>query len=108
MVRCVCDLVFEFDFDNLHLSLTSCLFVRWHSTNGRYRGKYVPWCDDDGNQYVGDSDDETHMIKRGAIAVKGVKFTQKQVHPSGGYYLLNADTKRRLETHEKSDWKNYN
>ena len=37
------------------------------------------------------------MVKRGAIAITGVKFTQKEPHATRGHFKLSADTKRRLE-----------
>ena len=47
------------------------------------------------------------MIVRGAIAITGVAFTQKEPHPTGKYYKLNAATKRRLESCEHAEYEEY-
>ena len=40
-----------------------------------------------------------------AIAITGVKFTQKE--PQGGYFKLNAATKRNLESCEHAEYDEY-
>ena len=61
-------------------------FVRWESHNGKYSGQWKPWVDERGRQYVGSDDNTGSLLKRGAIVLKGVQFTQKEVHRGGGYY----------------------
>ena len=99
----------SFSLRGAHLSvlLSWCAFDRWHSHNGKYSGKYEKWCDESGEQYVGIEDDASSCIKRGAIAIVHVKFTQKEPHRTGGYYKVNADTKRRLEQHSQSKYSEY-
>ena len=79
----------------------ACLSCRWESHNGKYSGKWQPWCDDAGVQYEGDSEDEETCIERGAIALTGVKFTQAQPHPTGGdeFRPASPDAPERGLTH---------
>ena len=58
-------------------------------------------------QYVGRDDDPPSMVERGAIAITGVKFTQKEVHATGGYFKLNAATKNKLESCEHAEYGDY-
>ena len=58
-------------------------------------------------QYVGRDDDPSSMVERGAIAIMGVKFTQKEVHAHGGYFRLNAATKNKLGSCEDAEYGNY-
>ena len=46
-------------------------------------------------------------MQRGAIAITGVKFTQKELHEPGGYFKLNAATKRNLESCEHAEYDEY-
>mgnify|MGYP007018290436 CR=1 FL=1 len=82
-------------------------FVRWESHNGKYSGQWKPWRDGTGAQYVGRDDDPTSLVQRGAIAITGVKFTQKEVHATGGYFRLNAATKNKLGSCEDAEYGNY-
>ena len=83
------------------------MLVRWESHNGRYSGDWKPWRDRNGVQYVGRDDDPSSMVERGAIALMGVKFTQKEVHADGGYFRLNAATKKKLESCEHAKYGDY-
>ena len=47
------------------------------------------------------------MVERGAIAIMGVKFTQKEVHAKGGYFRLNAATKNKLGSCEDAEYGDY-
>ena len=95
--------------DESFLAMTplAARFVRWESHNGKYSGQWKPWRDGTGAQYVGRDDDPTSLVQRGAIAITGVKFTQKQPHQPGGYFKLNAATKRNLQSCEHAEYDEY-
>jgi hypothetical protein len=68
----------------------------WESHNGKYKGEWQPWKNDEGEQWDGAVHGDGHCVDRAGIQAISAKFTQVQPNKNGRW-KLNGATLRMIE-----------